>query len=422
MIFNSASLELRDLNFPLLQELSTKKDASTWDIMDLLRLDDAVAETLGMTDLQPDASQLMVPVHHKQDKVIIGSQALSSCLDILPGSGEKMERNLMNVSRFVRAHCIWLDLSLRWEASACLFRRMTATVPYAMKNGCFSVNLNFESLYGEPIGPNVWRCHISHTNLEWICPVTVSPLSDMISPWEAKTADDVIPYELSYLVAVMLRQPLLDPFGSVDHGNTLAALRRTALAFFYPPEGYFCQFFHKHLFVKMREACGDAILLRARFLDFTLRVSDLPQPTTLDEAVSVQRPGREGLQNNTGILPPHLSVIKTALIASFAAAKYMINSSRSLGAVLKKGNDFSADFDKNLFKLANFPFIFLQTSLCTRDGKLRSRQLYLKTCFQPVGAYIGSLRNIPPAFRKCTSWVQFMFIFKGFDVSVMSLG
>ncbi|GJT05511.1 hypothetical protein Tco_0839973 [Tanacetum coccineum] len=49
--FNSAIRELRDLNFPLLQELSNKKDASTWDIMDLLRLDDAVAKTLGMTDL-----------------------------------------------------------------------------------------------------------------------------------------------------------------------------------------------------------------------------------------------------------------------------------------------------------------------------------------------------------------------------------
>ncbi|GJS54608.1 hypothetical protein Tco_0627970 [Tanacetum coccineum] len=35
-----------------------------------------------MTDLQPDVSQLMVPVHHKQDKVVIGSQALSVALDI----------------------------------------------------------------------------------------------------------------------------------------------------------------------------------------------------------------------------------------------------------------------------------------------------------------------------------------------------
>ncbi|GJU88432.1 hypothetical protein Tco_1300855 [Tanacetum coccineum] len=45
--FNSAIRDLRDLNFQLLQELSNKKDASTWDIMDLLYLDDAVAETLG---------------------------------------------------------------------------------------------------------------------------------------------------------------------------------------------------------------------------------------------------------------------------------------------------------------------------------------------------------------------------------------
>ncbi|GKA65199.1 hypothetical protein Tco_0764906 [Tanacetum coccineum] len=44
--FNFAIRHLRDLNFPLLQELSNKRDASTWDIMDLLRLDDAVAEAL----------------------------------------------------------------------------------------------------------------------------------------------------------------------------------------------------------------------------------------------------------------------------------------------------------------------------------------------------------------------------------------
>ncbi|GJS59494.1 hypothetical protein Tco_0654278 [Tanacetum coccineum] len=39
--FNSAVSDLHGLNFSLLQEISNKKDASTWDIMDLLRLDDA---------------------------------------------------------------------------------------------------------------------------------------------------------------------------------------------------------------------------------------------------------------------------------------------------------------------------------------------------------------------------------------------
>ncbi|GJQ97072.1 hypothetical protein Tco_0008211 [Tanacetum coccineum] len=114
--FNSAIRDLRDLNFPLLQELSNKKDASTWDIMDLLRLDDAVAETLGMTDLQPDVSQLMVPVHHKQDRVVIGSQALSVALDICRGRVEKMERNLVERLPFLKDVFVSIDDPLSAEA------------------------------------------------------------------------------------------------------------------------------------------------------------------------------------------------------------------------------------------------------------------------------------------------------------------
>ncbi|GJY95093.1 hypothetical protein Tco_0511454 [Tanacetum coccineum] len=111
--FNSA---IRDLSFPLLQELSDKKDAITWDIMDLLRLDDAVAETLGMTDLQPDVSQLMVPVHHKQDRVVIGSQALSVALDICRGLVEKIERNLIERLPFLKDVFVSIDDPLSAEA------------------------------------------------------------------------------------------------------------------------------------------------------------------------------------------------------------------------------------------------------------------------------------------------------------------
>ncbi|GJY95294.1 hypothetical protein Tco_0511655 [Tanacetum coccineum] len=114
--FNSAIRDLRDLNFPLLQELSDKKDASTWDIMDLLRLDDTVAETLGMTDLQPDVNQLMVPVHHKQDRVVIGSQALSVALDICRGRVEKMERNLIERLPFLKDVFVSIDDPLSAEA------------------------------------------------------------------------------------------------------------------------------------------------------------------------------------------------------------------------------------------------------------------------------------------------------------------
>ncbi|GJU49857.1 hypothetical protein Tco_1219412 [Tanacetum coccineum] len=114
--FNSVVRDLPGLNFLLLHELSNKKDASTWDVMDLLRLDDVVAEALGMTDLQPDVNQLMVPVHHKQDRVVIGSQALSVALDICRGRVEKMERNLVERLPFLKDVFVSLDHPLSAEA------------------------------------------------------------------------------------------------------------------------------------------------------------------------------------------------------------------------------------------------------------------------------------------------------------------
>ncbi|GKF71195.1 hypothetical protein Tco_0207309, partial [Tanacetum coccineum] len=114
--FNSAVYDLRGLNFSLLQELSNKKDASTWDVMDLLRLDNSVAEALGMTDLQPDVNQLMVSVHHKHDRVIIRSQALTVALDIYRGRVEKMERNLVEHLPFLKDVFISLDHPLSAEA------------------------------------------------------------------------------------------------------------------------------------------------------------------------------------------------------------------------------------------------------------------------------------------------------------------
>ncbi|GJX44995.1 hypothetical protein Tco_0261671 [Tanacetum coccineum] len=113
--FNSVVRDLRGLDFPLLRELSAKKDASTWDVMDLLRLDDVVAKVLGMTDLQPDVGQLMVPVHHKQDKVVIGSQALSVALETCRRRVRKMERNLTERLPFLKDVFVSIDHPLSAE-------------------------------------------------------------------------------------------------------------------------------------------------------------------------------------------------------------------------------------------------------------------------------------------------------------------
>ncbi|GJX52183.1 hypothetical protein Tco_0280552 [Tanacetum coccineum] len=118
--FNSAVRDLRGLDFSLLRDLSAKNDASTLDVMDLLRLDDVVAEVLGMTDLQPDVGQLMVPVHHKQDKVVIGSQALSVALETCHRRVQKIERNLAERLPFLKDVFVSIDHPVSAEALAIL--------------------------------------------------------------------------------------------------------------------------------------------------------------------------------------------------------------------------------------------------------------------------------------------------------------
>ncbi|GJR72603.1 hypothetical protein Tco_0084968 [Tanacetum coccineum] len=118
--FNSVVRDLRGLDFLLLWELFAKKDVSTRDVMDLLSLDDAVAEVLGMTDLQPDVGQLMVPVHHKRDKVVIGSQALSVALETCQRRVRKMERNLAERLPLLRDVFVFIDHPISTEALAIL--------------------------------------------------------------------------------------------------------------------------------------------------------------------------------------------------------------------------------------------------------------------------------------------------------------
>ncbi|GKD41871.1 hypothetical protein Tco_1266516 [Tanacetum coccineum] len=103
--FNSAVRDLRGLNFLLLWDLSTKKDASTLDVMDLLRLDD--------------------PVHHKQDKVMIGSQALSVALETCHRRVRKMERNLAERLPFMKDVFVSIYHPVSAEALAILLETST---------------------------------------------------------------------------------------------------------------------------------------------------------------------------------------------------------------------------------------------------------------------------------------------------------
>ncbi|GJZ72009.1 hypothetical protein Tco_0635860 [Tanacetum coccineum] len=78
----SALQQLQHLNFPLLTELKSNKDASVETVMDILHLEDPVAEKLGLNELQPNVNQLMVLIHSSPDRVVIGATALSLALDV----------------------------------------------------------------------------------------------------------------------------------------------------------------------------------------------------------------------------------------------------------------------------------------------------------------------------------------------------
>ncbi|GJR43653.1 hypothetical protein Tco_1311756 [Tanacetum coccineum] len=92
--FNSALQRLREVDFRLLAELSSHKDASAADIMDLIRLESPLANAPGMSDLQPNVEQLTLPIHRPEDQVVLGETSLSFALSVAHSRVEKIRENV----------------------------------------------------------------------------------------------------------------------------------------------------------------------------------------------------------------------------------------------------------------------------------------------------------------------------------------
>nr|GFB02354.1 hypothetical protein [Tanacetum cinerariifolium] len=73
---------LPNVNFSLLAELKSNKDASVKTVMDILRLEGPLAVKLGLNELQPDVDQLMVHIHRSSAKVVLSATALSLSLNV----------------------------------------------------------------------------------------------------------------------------------------------------------------------------------------------------------------------------------------------------------------------------------------------------------------------------------------------------
>ncbi|GJQ99961.1 hypothetical protein Tco_0522946 [Tanacetum coccineum] len=78
----SALQQLQNVNFSLLAELKTNKDASVEILMNILRLEETLAKRLGLSEPQPHVDQLMVPIHHSPDKTVVGASVLSLALGV----------------------------------------------------------------------------------------------------------------------------------------------------------------------------------------------------------------------------------------------------------------------------------------------------------------------------------------------------
>nr|GEW93318.1 Gag-Pol polyprotein [Tanacetum cinerariifolium] len=90
----SALQHLQSVNFSLIAELKSNKDASIDAIINLLRLEDSVAEKLGLTESQPHVDQLMVPIHHSPDQRVVGASALSLSLDVSSSRVRRIKDNI----------------------------------------------------------------------------------------------------------------------------------------------------------------------------------------------------------------------------------------------------------------------------------------------------------------------------------------
>ncbi|GKF59412.1 hypothetical protein Tco_0176198, partial [Tanacetum coccineum] len=109
--YNSALQRLCEVEFPLLAELKSHKDASTADVMNLLHLEGPLADSPGMSDLQPNVEQLTLPNHRLEDQVVLGETSLSFALIVTHSRVERIREN-------VAAHrSALIDVYFRCEAS-----------------------------------------------------------------------------------------------------------------------------------------------------------------------------------------------------------------------------------------------------------------------------------------------------------------
>ncbi|GKA28642.1 hypothetical protein Tco_0714887 [Tanacetum coccineum] len=139
----SALQQLQNVNFPLLVELKSNKDASIEAVMNVLRLEEPLADKLGLNELQPHVDQLMVPIHHSPDKVVIGATVLSLAFDVSSILVQKIKENIANQRSVL--HDIFVPLSEPFSAAVLTGTEGTSDVVPATADTTTTLSTTFAS-------------------------------------------------------------------------------------------------------------------------------------------------------------------------------------------------------------------------------------------------------------------------------------
>nr|GEW56678.1 hypothetical protein [Tanacetum cinerariifolium] len=108
--------QLQGVNFPLLAELKANKDASIEVVINILLLEEHLAERLSLNESQPYADQLMVPIHQSLDKTVVGDSAISLALDVSDARVRRIRENIM--SHMSLFHDVFIPLAEPFSATA----------------------------------------------------------------------------------------------------------------------------------------------------------------------------------------------------------------------------------------------------------------------------------------------------------------
>ncbi|GJZ26322.1 hypothetical protein Tco_0570575 [Tanacetum coccineum] len=134
--------QLQPLNFPLLTELKSNKDASVKTVIDILHLEGPLLEKARLNELQPNVDPADVPIHQLTEQVVIGVLTLVlAWMFLVPGS-RKSGKTLQIKDQFF---VIFLPLAEPFLAAVLMSTEGTSNIVSATINTTMTLSMTFAS-------------------------------------------------------------------------------------------------------------------------------------------------------------------------------------------------------------------------------------------------------------------------------------